>query len=34
MKITEVSVFTLQGPPRTGVALYEIDPGGVAPGEV
>jgi len=33
MKITEVRVFVLEGPPREGVALYEIDRGGLAPGE-
>jgi L-alanine-DL-glutamate epimerase-like enolase superfamily enzyme len=34
MEITEIRVFELEGAPREGVALYEIDRGGLAPGEV
>ncbi len=34
MKITAVSVFELQGPARSGQALYEIAKGGLAPEQV
>ena len=34
MKITNVRVFDLEGPARSGVALYEIPRGGLAPNEV
>lgn len=33
-KISEVRVFELEGPPRSGIALYEIPRGGLATGEV
>lgn len=33
IKISEVRVFELEGPLREGVALYEIDRGGLGPGE-
>jgi L-rhamnonate dehydratase len=34
MKITEVKVFELVGPPRSGLALYEIPRGGLEPHQV
>lgn len=34
MKITDVQVFTLEGRPREGLAVYEIARGGRAPNEV
>ncbi|MEZ4867805.1 MAG: mandelate racemase/muconate lactonizing enzyme family protein [Caldilineaceae bacterium] len=34
MKITAVRVFELQGPPRSGEAIYETTRGGLAPGQV
>ena len=34
MKITAVRVFTLEGAPRSGEALYETARGGLAPGQV
>ena len=34
MKITELRVFELEGVSREGVALYEIDRGGLKPNEV
>jgi L-rhamnonate dehydratase len=34
MKITGVRVFELEGPPRSGLALYETERGGLAPYEV
>lgn len=34
MKIVDVRVFELEGAPRDGVALYEIERGGLAPKEV
>ena len=34
MKITAVRVFELEGPPRSGEALYETERGGLAPGQV
>ena len=34
MKITDIRVFRLEGPPRSGLALFEIDRGGLSPNEV
>jgi L-alanine-DL-glutamate epimerase-like enolase superfamily enzyme len=34
MKITAVNVFELEGPPRTGLALYETSRGGLDPHQV
>jgi L-alanine-DL-glutamate epimerase-like enolase superfamily enzyme len=34
MKISDIRVFELEGLPREGMALYEIDRGGLAPGQV
>jgi L-rhamnonate dehydratase len=34
MKITNVRVFELEGPPRSGLALYEIPRGGLDPNQV
>lgn len=31
MKITQMNFFELEGPPRSGLAVYEIDRGGLAP---
>jgi L-alanine-DL-glutamate epimerase-like enolase superfamily enzyme len=33
MKITKLNFFELEGPPRDGLAVYEIDRGGLAPNE-
>ena len=33
MKIQEINFFELEGPPRSGLAVYEIDRGGLAPQE-
>lgn len=33
MKITDVKVFELEGPPRSGLALYETARGGLAPNQ-
>jgi len=33
MKITKLNMFELEGPPRSGLAVYEIDRGGLAPQE-
>jgi L-alanine-DL-glutamate epimerase-like enolase superfamily enzyme len=33
MKITNVKVFELEGPPRSGLALYETERGGLAPNQ-
>jgi L-rhamnonate dehydratase len=34
VRITDVKVFELEGPPRSGLALYEIPRGGLAPHQV
>ena len=34
MKIIDVKVFEVVGPPRSDLALYEIERGGLAPNEV
>ena len=34
MRITDVKVFELEGPPRSGLALYEIQRGGLTPEQV
>jgi L-alanine-DL-glutamate epimerase-like enolase superfamily enzyme len=33
MKITELRLFELEGPPREGLAVYEIERGGLAPNQ-
>ena len=33
MKIVRINLFELEGPPRSGLALYEIDRGGLAPNQ-